>query len=386
MKYNKFLITIKVNIVILLVLFYYGCSDSIVDSEEDNNIKLTSNIDNNKFKILNKEYIIPNGKLKWQAQLDKVIESNDLLKEKNIKLLSYKKIKYINERNDLEIVKKDIINSKVSIPDNCQSKFFKSYNSKINCKLKLESIFHSNNTTKMQCLKADSNNENYYIFKSNDVSAVEICWEINNEKKRTICLVSDEKGILFDRILSLTLFSFRNKKITKSNLSNSSLKVKPYYQHENLHSFYYNSHYHELNIVGEVAIGYDVRVYVTALVTTLPTGELVGVLKDTESACHAWSITEMGFSAKAKVKKVSISKETKQPTVTFAFGVALSDNHNNEANVTWNNASERYSVNGILYEENEKFTIDIFLLEHDPYNNSYINFYHNRYPDYNWNS
>lgn len=70
----------------------------------------SSALQTSEFKYLNKTYEIPKGLYAWEAQLNKVIENESFTMPSELKLISYKYIRDIDSKNDLESIKTELKN------------------------------------------------------------------------------------------------------------------------------------------------------------------------------------------------------------------------------------------------------------------------------------
>lgn len=224
-KYSNFIKLFVSVLIISSALLIQSCSNSETENLSDQ-ISQSTVPQNSVFRVYDKTYNTPEGLQIWEAQLNKTIEMDTNMVRDGLKLIRYEYVRKIASTTDLETVKTELKkdnslfivykknSSHFSISEN--KEFAKVYSNLIDSLLPtstgiLEAIRSKGDSSLLA--KAA------YTFKKNDLGVVNLVWEYNGKTLNTRCLVSDEKGIIYDKFL----FSIRTiiTKIT-SVRSNSS--------------------------------------------------------------------------------------------------------------------------------------------------------------------
>ena len=198
-----------------------------MDTENLSDQSLQSTVPQNTvFRVYDKTYNTPKGLHIWEAQLNKAIEMDSNMLRNGLKLIRYEHYRQINSVKDFESIKAELKN------DN--SSFIAYENNSSRFSIREEKKYATNYSNLVDSLlptsagilqairaKGDSSllAKAAYVFKDNDLGVVNLVWEYNGKTLNTQCLVSTEKGIIYDKFL----FSIRTvvSKIT-SIRSNSS--------------------------------------------------------------------------------------------------------------------------------------------------------------------
>lgn len=225
---SKYLSFSKLSVSILIVssaLLIQSCSN--LDTENLSEQSLQSTLPQNSvFRVYDKTYNTPKGLQIWEAQLNKIIELDSNMVRNGLKLIRYEYVRKIASTTDLETVKAELKkdnslfivykdnSSHFSISEN--KEFAKSYSNLIDSLLPtsagiLEAIRSKGDASLLA--KAA------YTFKKNDLGVVNLVWEYNGKTLNTQCLVSTEKGIVFDKFLFSIHTTVNKTTSTKSNFS-----------------------------------------------------------------------------------------------------------------------------------------------------------------------
>jgi len=224
-KYSSFIKLFVSVLIISSALLIQSCSNSETENLSDQ-ISQSTVPQNSVFRVYDKTYNTPEGLQIWEAQLNKTIEMDTNMVRDGLKLIRYEYVRKIASTTDLETVKTELKkdnslfivykgnSSHFSISEN--KEFAKSYSNLIDSLLPtsagiLEAIRSKGDSSLLA--KAA------YTFKKKDIGVVNLVWEYKGKTLNTRCLVSNEKGIIYDKFL----FSIRTvvSKIT-SIRSNSS--------------------------------------------------------------------------------------------------------------------------------------------------------------------
>jgi len=201
----------QVMLSLLLILFLSNCTKSALDNNLMTHSNLKSDTKNieRKFNILNKTYIVPDDSTFWQVQLSKIIENNNWLERNNLQLISYEYLKDINSVEELTALKNSIGNLFPSYVDQNNFKIQEAPKFKNEFRPYLDTIISS---TKSAISKKLSKHREVSYFKQGDLGAVRLKWSYNGNMIYTTCIVSREKGIIYDNFLYFICYKNTNVK------------------------------------------------------------------------------------------------------------------------------------------------------------------------------
>jgi hypothetical protein len=189
------------------------------------------------FRFFDKILKTPKGLFRWEAQLNKLIENNSFYIGNNLELLDYKFMNVVASIGDLEIIKYELANKFTSIPVKKNNKaqeyelnnnvfLKKEYDQFLNMIIPTsEAMLRLVPEKKHDSFKADQ----FYIFKSDDLSTVELKWKYNGEILKTLCLISKEKGVIYDPFLYFIGYSQRGNTSQYAKISSSSLRLTSFF-------------------------------------------------------------------------------------------------------------------------------------------------------------
>jgi len=183
---------------------------------------------NTVFRVYDKTYNTPKGLHIWEAQLNKAIEMDSNMLRNGLKLIRYEHYRQINSVKDFESIKAELKN------DN--SSFIAYENNSSRFSIREEKKYATNYSNLVDSLlptsagilqairaKGDSSllAKAAYVFKDNDLGVVNLVWEYNGKTLNTQCLVSTEKGIIYDKFL----FSIHTTVCITSSIQRNSSKA-----------------------------------------------------------------------------------------------------------------------------------------------------------------
>lgn len=226
-KYSNFIKLFVSVLIISSALLIQSCSNSETENLSDQ-ISQSAIPQNSVFKVYDKTYNTPEGLQIWEAQLNKTIEMDTNMVRDGLKLIRYEYVRQIASTTDLETVKTELKkdnslfivykgnSSHFSIREN--KEFAKSYSNLIDSLLPT-----SAGILKAIRAKGDSSllAKAAYAFKKKDIGVVNLVWEYNGKTLNTLCLVSNEKGIIYDKFL----FSIRTIVTKTTSVRSNSLKA-----------------------------------------------------------------------------------------------------------------------------------------------------------------
>lgn len=183
----------------------YSCSKQTsadLENEPANLISSTPETQVWQFKVLNKTYVLPEGKLPWQAQLDKIIvEYNTLLKENDLELIGYKHIESINTLQELREAKNNVSNLFPQYTSPSNFTIVESNSLKYRFKPYLDSMLPDTKDRAYIASLTGLKKEKAYLFEENDLGVVNLVWKYKGETKNTRCFVSNKRGLIYDNLL-----------------------------------------------------------------------------------------------------------------------------------------------------------------------------------------
>lgn len=227
---SKYLSFSKLSVSILIVssaLLIQSCSN--MDTENLSEQSLQSTLPQNSvFRVYDKTYNTPKGLQIWEAQLNKAIEMDTNMVRNGLKLIRYEYVRKIASTTDLETVKTELKkdNSLFIVYKDNSSHFSISENKVYAAKYGnlVDSLLPTtaNILTAIRS-KGDSSllAKAAYAFKKNDIGVVNLVWEYRGKTLNTRCLVSNEKGIIYDKFL----FSIRATVSTITSVRSNSSKA-----------------------------------------------------------------------------------------------------------------------------------------------------------------
>ncbi len=215
MKSGNFIL---ITFLILFVLINQSCDSTILKDSDleyegaiigESEVRATNELSTGEFYVINKKHKAVDGEIIWQAQLDKIKEHTYSSGQNNIKMLSYNYIKRVNDITELDKIKAEIVNKCTFFPKYLNDDFgnFTISNDvfdKDETKYLLDILVPTTVSAKSLVAKGKDNSqvsEPIYLFKENDLGVVNICWDYFGEKFETICIVSENKGIVYDNFL-----------------------------------------------------------------------------------------------------------------------------------------------------------------------------------------
>lgn len=225
---SKSLNIIKLFVSVLIIssaLLIQSCSNSDTENLSDQ-ISQSTVPQNSVFRVYDKTYKTPEGLQIWEAQLNKAIEMDSNMVRNGLKLIRYEYVRQIASTTDLETVKTELKkdnssfityennSSHFSIREN--KEFAKGYSNLIDSLLPtsastLETIRAKGDTSLLAKVA--------YEFKKKDIGVVNLVWEYKGKTLNTQCLVSNEKGIIYDKFLFAIHTTVSKITSTQSNFS-----------------------------------------------------------------------------------------------------------------------------------------------------------------------
>ena len=230
-RYSSFIKRFVSIVIVSSALLIQSCSNSEIENWSNQNSQSTVT-QNSVFKVYDKTYNTPNGLQIWEAQLNKAIEMDSNMVCNGLKLIRYEHVRQIASITDFESVKTELKNdnSLLIVHKDNSSRFSISENRKYAAKY--SNLVDSLLPTSAGVLKAirskgDSSllAKAAYKFKKNDLSVVNLVWQYNGKTQNTQCLVSNEKGIVYDKFL---FFICTMVTKTTRNQSNAPKKASLY--------------------------------------------------------------------------------------------------------------------------------------------------------------
>jgi hypothetical protein len=175
-------------------------------------------------KFFDKTYSVPDSIPFWRAQLDKVIENNDLLMEKSgLKLVRYSYIAKVVDYNDLAKWKTELLKGDLYLPTSKKEKGLMPASIEYKELLKglLDTYMPSSKYDAIKMHEKFRNkfmSKHIYDFKENDMGVVKVEWNSNGVIFNTICFVAESNGIIFDNVLTtMTIAYFSSSSVSKTN-------------------------------------------------------------------------------------------------------------------------------------------------------------------------
>jgi len=226
-KYSRFIKLFVSIVIVSSALLIQGCSKSEI--ENLNAPSLQSTVPQNSvFRVYDKTYNTPKGSQIWEAQLNKIIEMDSNMVRNGLKLIRYEHVRQIATITDLESVKTELKNNNSSfiVYKNNSSRFSIPENKEITTGYRnfIDSLLPTSaNILQAIRSKGDASPlaKAAYAFKKNDLGVVNIVWEYNGKTLNTPCLVSTEKGIVYDKFL----FSIRTTANKITSVQSKSFKA-----------------------------------------------------------------------------------------------------------------------------------------------------------------
>ncbi len=216
-------LSIKANFTKLLVSIFFICSifpiqsyaESVSEILDELNLKAgldsTSTQQQDEFNFLDRTYKLPAGLTKWEAQLVKTIENNQLLMRNGLELVDYKYVRNVENVSDLETVKRELNDDRSFFVVHNDDSYTIGENEVVskNYMKFLDYLLPTSDSAVTAALyenDASSLANSVYIFEKKDMGIVGLTWQYKGETLHTTCLVSENKGVVFDKILFAILF------------------------------------------------------------------------------------------------------------------------------------------------------------------------------------
>ena len=351
---SNFIKTVVSVFCIYIMLLIQSCSELTSVIPDEPNLKAglnnTSAQQPDEYQFLDKKYKVPEGLYKWEAQLDKIIENNQLLMKNGLKLVNYKYVRDIASIYDLETVKRELNAGNsffVVYSDDSIASFTigedeavsKNYMKFLNYLLPTTDSEIASATYKEETTSAA---DLVYIFEKNDMGIVGLTWEYKGKPLNTTCLVSKRKGVVFDKILFCIPFEIKQYTEVTGISAKSHLKSVP---PDGPISHADNYNYRGTNASGNVVFWeYDIT-------ATLFGQRIAGVKYATSPSVsyHAygmdssdsWSWLYGTWDCKAEARVLDFQDG---PGGYMRYAYAWSYKHNGTVNISWNGSS--YNVTG----------------------------------------
>lgn len=157
--------------------------------------------------------------ISWNEQLNlslhngkSIIKSSSMTKESNLKLVCYKILKSITNSSDVDDVKTELLSSTSVFPylDLERNKLILLTSSEISQQKQYEGVDYS--IARLSKFLDEKINVG--------LKEIELTWECDSKRYTSICLASDEKGIIYDNIISnLINFQVSNNEENKKGVS-----------------------------------------------------------------------------------------------------------------------------------------------------------------------
>lgn len=208
-KKNKFIGLMLIWISIFTIgVIAQGCQDELLGIELAN-VNLNgggqvASLASDEFMYFGKRIKCQNNELKWKKQFSLILQNNYRIKENDLVFENYRYIGKISSIEELEQIKMNIIVDAVFPIYSSADKFeigkhteTVSYEGMKEILDKLIPI--SENTVVEQ--KEMSQIPFYVSFEMGDMATVEIEWIYKGDKLKTIAIVSDKYGIVYDNLL-----------------------------------------------------------------------------------------------------------------------------------------------------------------------------------------
>jgi len=199
--------------IICSMCLIYSCSNSIdeIQNRLDTTtckLKSSSKLEANEFRVLNKIFKNTKGLPVWEAQLEKIIETDSIFKANQLELIGYTYVEEIKNLNELEKIKNEIVRNKAYFVKYDNSTSFSIEKNKMSEMVdtkKILDILIVESANEKALLMAENNvseaPDYIHIFNKNDLGVVNLEWKYKGEVFSTSCIVSNTEGLIYDDIL-----------------------------------------------------------------------------------------------------------------------------------------------------------------------------------------
>lgn len=191
----------------LLFIIYCGNVFSDTNTEKSQYMdSIESDSTVNKYRIFNKIFIKEKDKLLWECQLNGIKEMSDsILQPSGIKLTGYTFNKEINDAQEFENIQIEITQMPILVKNSMDIYYIMKPDSdsflEFRIALKLLMPATEGEYLLVNYILPYDGFKSTYKFKQEDLSEVTLHWLAKGEKIDTKCLVSKEKGIIYDNFL-----------------------------------------------------------------------------------------------------------------------------------------------------------------------------------------
>jgi len=361
-KYSSFIKLFVSIVIVSSALLIQSCSNSESENLSDQSLQSTVP-QNSVFMVYNKTYNTPKGLQIWEAQLNKTIEMDSNMVRDGLKLIRYEYVRQIASTTDLETVKTELKkdnslfivykdnSSHFSISEN--KEFAKGYSNLIDSLLPTSAgileVIRSKGDSSLMAKAA-------YIFKKNDIGVVNLVWEYNGKTLNTQCLVSNEKGIIYDKFL----FSIRTAVSEITSVRSNSSKAS---QTQPMDGDHLGKHFHigyqTVNNYGYILADCGVDAY---LLGNRYMGAKFATHFSTSYYAHSlYGSQEWNYAALIVPVNFLPTSESFVGGLQVAYGIAKGKN----ASIEWTGSAMIYS--GDL-DSREGTYVDLYAYEMEDYN------------------
>lgn len=326
-------------------LFMQSCSEYEYGIFDEYNVvsdlKSSSIIQTNEYRVLSKKYKLPKGSSKWEAQLDRIIEDNAILEKNKLTLNDYKCLRDVVDLEDVEKVKSILVSERFLFPvynsNNEELIISKEEITKENYEHFLNMLIPTSENTLSSTMvngRKSSVSDAVYFFKKNDLSIVELEWNYKDEIIYTTCLVSKERGIVYDKILY-----FIHAKTSKTEEVENMSTIIPRLKSTSVEGS--GNLQYTFRKTDEAYNYYGIRVWYYNIQCTV-TGTMVDSQKSiTDKSMSAYHDAAFGFSCDAQIRSKSFTTGT-SGHLDFAWGYCY--NTVFTANLSWQGSG--FSIGG----------------------------------------
>ncbi len=207
-KYSSFFT--KALLIIILLPAIQSCSkwSNLVEAFSNNIMHGTDNTKtyNTQFNLFGKTFNNPEKIPIWEAQIKKIMEYNDVIEKKDLKLLGYNYLGAIKNQTELTSLKLRMPNVFLFY-----SRSIQLFKVGVNVLKKeeyiqwLNSILPNDTTIKAVPVEKDPalnhRVENYLSTQAGELAYIELQWRNNNTIHKSICIASMKRGIIYDNFL-----------------------------------------------------------------------------------------------------------------------------------------------------------------------------------------
>ncbi len=328
------------------MFFLLSCNESIyeisdvLDSQDESNNSSVLQAD--EFRFINKKYKISGGMSIWEAQLNKVIENNFLIKQNELEMIGYKYVREIDSQDELGAIKSEMVDNNIFFPiygDNSGNfTIVEQGMSKYDYNFLLDMLMPDSEHTKTSVpVKSDKSplSDAVYFFDKNDLSMVNLEWKYKGEILNTTCLVSEKKGIVFDNFLYFIHLASGETK-SAGNVSAVIPRLKSTSTEVGDGDLQYTFQKQD-----EAYNWYGIRVWYYNIQCTV-NGSLIGSQRSiTDKSMTAYHDAAFGFSCDAKIQSISFETGV-NGYLDFAWGYSYGAGVS--VSVSWNGSG--FSISG----------------------------------------